>query len=359
VQVAFEPARFRRSVLVALGLVSGWLLALWMFHVVGHFLFLLLLAWLLAIAMEPGIAWFMRRGLNRGPATAVIGGLAIMSVLVLAAVFGAEFINQLTSLVRGIPGTVTSVVDWLDRTFHLHLDAAQITSKLHVTPGQAANWASSVAGGVLGWAGSLLSVLFDLLIVAVFMFYFAAAGPRLVESIAVWLPPERQRVVATISQIAVHKTGGYVISKIELAAVSAFFHGLLFWLIGVPGWLPLALLVGITAQFIPVVGTYIGIIIPVLVSIFDKPLNAVWIIAFAAVYQQIETYFLTPRISRRTMDVNPAIALAAVFAGAAIWGPLGALIGIPIAAAGVAAMETYGHRYELTRDLVETPTPGV
>ena len=73
---------------------------------------------------------------------------------------------------------------------------------------------------------------------------------------------------------------------------------------------------------------------------------------FAAVYQQIETYFFTPRVSKRTMDVNPAIALGAVFVGAAIWGPLGALIGIPLAAAGVAILDTYSHRYELVPDVL-------
>jgi predicted PurR-regulated permease PerM len=119
----------------------------------------------------------------------------------------------------------------------------------------------------------------------------------------------------------------------------------------VPYWLPLSLLVGITAQFIPVVGTYIGIAIPLLFVVFQSPLTAVWIILFATVYQQIETYLFTPRISNRTMDVNSGIALAAVFVGAAIWGPIGALIGIPLAAAVVAVVGTYGRRYELVPEL--------
>jgi predicted PurR-regulated permease PerM len=143
------------------------------------------------------------------------------------------------------------------------------------------------------------------------------------------------------------KTGGYVVSKIVLAAASAFFHGIFFAAIGLPYWLPFALFAGITAQFVPLVGTYLGVILPVLATVFDSPWKALAIIAFAVVYQQVETYFFTPRVSERTMDVNPAIALGAVFVGAAIWGPLGALIGIPLAAAGVAILDTYIHRYEL------------
>jgi len=68
-------------------------------------------------------------------------------------------------------------------------------------------------------------------------------------------------------------------------------------------------------------------------------------------YEHIETYVFTPRVSQKTMDVNPAVALGAVFVGAAIWGPIGAIIGIPLAAAGVSVFDTYKRRYELVPDL--------
>jgi predicted PurR-regulated permease PerM len=197
-------------------------------------------------------------------------------------------------------------------------------------------------------------VVFDLVTVAVFTFYIAAAGPRLVQEVAVWLPPERQPILGAIWDIAEQKTGGYVASKIVLAALSAVFHGIFFWAVGLPGWLPLALLAGITAQFVPVIGTYIGVAAPMIVALADQPITAVWILLFAIVYQQIETYVLTPRISRRTMEVNPAIALAAVFVGAAIWGPIGAIIGVPIAAVVVSVVQTYGRRYELVPELAAT-----
>jgi predicted PurR-regulated permease PerM len=353
VQIAFEPRRLRRSVLLVLLLVSAWLVALWVFGVVGHFLFLLLLAWLLAIAMEPFIQYLMRHGMKRGGATAVTGISAILVAVILAGVFGAEFVQQLAGLVKSLPTVVTDLVEWVNTHFHTHLDPTAIVDKLNISPDQVTGIASNVAGGILGIAGSLLSVVFDLFTVIVFMFYFAGAGPRLLEGIAVWMPAERQKVMGTVWEVTANKTGGYVISKIVLAALSAGFHAIFFWIIGVPAWLPLALLVGVTAQFVPVIGTYIGVAIPVLVSVFDKPLNAVWIILFATVYQQIETYVFTPKLSKRTMDVNPAIALAAVFVGAAIWGPLGALIGIPLAAAAVALAETYGRRYELAPEVVE------
>jgi predicted PurR-regulated permease PerM len=120
-------------------------------------------------------------------------------------------------------------------------------------------------------------------------------------------------------------------------------------------------LTGVTSQLVPLIGTYVGVIAAVLVAVFEDPLDAVWVVVFATVYQQVENYVFTPRVSNRTMQVSPAIALAAVFVGVAVWGPIGALIGIPLAAAIVSLLETYGRRYELVAqiaDVGEEPLKG-
>jgi predicted PurR-regulated permease PerM len=109
----------------------------------------------------------------------------------------------------------------------------------------------------------------------------------------------------------------------------------------------MALITGITSQFIPAVGTYLGILIPTIFTLFNEPLDAVWIIIFASIYQQFENYILSPRISKRMMDIHPAIAFASVIIFANLFGAAGALIGIPVAAAIVAVSDTYGRRHEL------------
>jgi predicted PurR-regulated permease PerM len=353
VNVRFDRASVWQAGLVLMGLVAALMLFLWLFSTLSHFLFLLMLAWLFWIALEPGIRWLVQRGRSRGVAAAIVGGSAMVVALALAAVFGQLFFSQVTDFVRGVPELTTSVVDWVNVRFGTNFDPSTTSSKLHLDPSQIAVWAGSLSGGVLGVVGSLSSVLFDLVTVLVFGFYLAGDGPNLVRTLASWMPPRGQEVFITISEITIAKTGGYVVSKIVLAAASAVFHGIFFAAIGVPYWLPFALFAGITAQFVPIVGTYLGVILPVLATAFVSPWRAVAIIAFAAVYQQIETYVFTPRVSQKTMDVNPAIALGAVFVGAAIWGPLGALIGIPLAAAGVAILDTYSHRYDLVPEALQ------
>ena len=305
VTVHFDRASVWRTGLVLAGVGAGLLLFLWLFSMLSHFLFLLVLAWLLATALEPGIRWFVQRGRSRGRFDRHRGrkcsrpgprpGRGLRSAVL-----------QPGHRVRARPARPDHLGDQLreppvqdqprpdhDR-IELHLDPTQITV-----------WAGSLSGGVLGVVGSLSSILFDLVTVLVFGFYFAGAGPKLIHSLASWMPPRVQEVFITITEITIAKTGGYVVSKIVLAAASAFFHGIFFAAIGVPYWLPFALFAGITSQFVPIIGTYLGVILPVLATVFGSPWKAVAIIAFAAVYQQIETYYFTPRVSNGRWTSTP------------------------------------------------------
>jgi predicted PurR-regulated permease PerM len=346
-----EQQSFRRGVVFVLVAVALWMLALWAFHATAHFLFLLLLAWLSAIAMEPSIRWLMRHRLSRLLATAITGIAAIVVVLGIGAIFATELAKQISQLVAAWPSMVASGVHWLDSTFHVSIDAQQITSAIDIS--RLSDLGSNLAQSAFGVLGTLGGLTFDLLTVIVFAFYFAAGAPGLIRHLASWLPPGQQEIFATVWETSTAKTGGYVVSKLVLIFLSTFFHGIFFFAIGLPGWLPLALLTGITAQLIPMIGTYIGIIAAVLVAISTDPLNALWVVAFATVYQQVENYVFTPRVSKRVMDVSAPVALAAVFVGVAIWGPIGALIGIPIVAAIAALLETYGHRYELVSQIAD------
>lgn len=339
------------STAVVLALVAAFLLVVWLYGVLAHLLFLLLLSWLLAVSMNPGIRWLMARGRSRPTAAAITGIVGIVVALALVVVFGDLFLTQTSELLRNLPGVLTSTIQWSNSTLHTRLSSTSVISSLHLDSGQISSTITVLAGSTLGVVSSAAAILLDLVTVIVFGLYIAAAGPHFLQSIAGGLRPDAQRVFVTVADIAAQKTGGYVVSKIVLAALSAFFHSIVFVAIGVPHWLPFALLVGITAQFVPLVGTYIGIVLPLLATVFDSPWKALVIVAFAAVYQQVESYVFTPRVSKKTMDVNPAVALAAVFAGAAVWGPIGAIIGIPLVAAGFAIGDAYSRRYDLIPEL--------
>lgn len=351
VTVRLDRDATRRLIIGGLVLWAALKALLWAFGVTGHFLFVLLLSWLLAIAMEPPVAALARRGWRRGSAAGLVLLGLIAAVVTFLSVFGGMFFTQLSAAVQALPTVVDSMVQWANSTFNAKLDPTTITQELALTPEKVASVAGNVAGGVVGVVSSVVAFLFEILTILVFAFYLSAESPAVRRTVATWLSPQRQHIFITVWDITVAKTGGFVVSRIALAALSATAHIFAFWLIGVPYWMPMGLFAGIVSQFIPTIGTYVGIIVPAAFAAPGEPLDAVWILAFATVYQQIENYVLGPRISKATMDLHPAVTLAAVFVGAALIGPIGAIIGIPIAAAIIAVLDTYGHRYELVPEL--------
>ena len=311
----------------------------------GGFLFNLLLAWLIAISFDPVVSYLAHRGIRRGAATGIVAVSVLALLGLFIAIFGGVLATQIVELVQALPQLVLDIVDWINRTFRTNIDPVQLTNNLNLTSQQITEIASSLAGGILGVLTSLLGAVVDFFTILVFSFYFSADSPRIKRWIASWLKPARQVVFIKVWDISVQKAGGFVISKLALASLSSVFHCGFFYLIDIPYWLPMGIFAGVVSQFIPTIGTYIGVALPALFAVFEQPIDVLWIVIFATVYQQIENYVFTPRISTRTMDINSGVALASVFVGAALFGPIGAIIGIPLAAIIIAIFEAYGQRY--------------
>jgi predicted PurR-regulated permease PerM len=323
----------------------------WLFEGIKHLLFLVLLAWLFAIAMEPAVSWLARRGWRRGLATGVAMIAIFLAIVAFFAIFGALFIDQIVNLLTALPDTLTRLIDWVNQTFNTNFDPHQINDVLQITPERVTEWASTIGLGVVGFFTSLVGIVFDLFTVLLFAFYFSADGPRLRKTVASWLPQQSQRVTHQVWEIAIEKTGGYVVSRLILAVFSAFFMSLFLLIIDIPYWLPLGIWTGVVSQFIPTIGTYLGGALPALFAFGSSTWDGILVIVFIIVYQQVENYVFTPRISNRTMNIHPAVAFGAVIMGGALGGALGALIAIPIVASIQAIVETYGHRYELIPEI--------
>ena len=349
--VALDPTFLRRSVLIILVGILLFQILEWSALRLAGFLFNLLLAWLLAISFDPLVSGLAKRGLPRALATAIVAVGVIAGIVIFLVLFGGALASQATALVLSVPFLIVDVVSWLNGTFDARIDPAEITSNLNLTTQQLADLAGSLAGGLLGIIPGVFGAIFSFVTIIVFSFYFSASAPQIKRFLASWLKPERQVVFIEVWDISVRKAGGFVISKLVLATVAAAAHVAFFWIIDIPYWLPMGIFAGFVSQFIPTIGTYIGIIVPAFFAAFNDPWDVLWIVLFATIYQQIENYIFSPRISTATMAINSGVALASVFIGAALFGPIGAIIGIPVVAIVIAVIETYGRRYELDPEL--------
>ena len=344
------PAWLRRGIVYALVAVAVFQVAVWAFRSLSHFLGLLFLAWLFAISIEPVVHRLEQRGMRRGLATGLVmfGFVALLAAFVL--VFGALLVDQLGELIRATPEVVRSVVSWVNETFGTNFLSGDIVDALKLTPERIQDLAENFSPNLVGFVTTVIGAVFQGFTLLLFAFYMSAEGPALRGAVSRWFPPRQQHVVSAVWEIAVDKTGGYVMSRLVLAVLSSIATGVFLWALGVPYWLPLAIWTGVVSQFIPTVGTYLAILLPALIALAAQPVDALWMVVFGVVYQQIEDYLIAPRVTERTVAIHPAVAFGSVIVGAALFGPLGALVSIPVVAWIQAVVETYGHRYELATD---------
>jgi predicted PurR-regulated permease PerM len=226
----------------------------------------------------------------------------------------------------------------------------QLRDRLLEDSGVISGYAERAAHNAWGLSNTILGGLARFLMIALFSVYLTAYGPKMRRSVCSVLPQERHDTVLRAWDLAIEKTGGYLYSRALLAVISAIAHGVFLALLGLPNATALGIWFGVIASFIPVIGTYVAGVLPILVALTIHPIDAVWILIFVVLYQQVQDYILQPRVTARTVDVNPAVALLAVLAGGALLGAVGALLAIPATATAQAFLSLYVKRYEVTED---------
>ena len=305
-------------------------------------LFLVVVSFFLSLAIEPGVNFLARKGWRRGVATAVfLFGILVVSLLFIGAI-GALIGQQVANFIDDLPSRITQVQDFVNRNFSTELDFDELIDRI-----DRAQLAGSLANSTISLTTTVLGGLLQVLTVLLLTFYMVADGPRMRRAICGRLRPDRQERVLHAWELAIDKTGGYLYSRALLALLSAVFHTAAFSLIGLRYPVALGVWVGLVSQFLPVIGTYLAGVLPVLVALLDDPIRAVWVLIVIVIYQQIENYLLAPRITARTLELHPAVAFSAAIAGAALLGPVGAILALPACATVQGFLAEWGPRHDV------------
>ncbi|MEN9821818.1 MAG: hypothetical protein RLZ04_244 [Actinomycetota bacterium] len=350
-QYPLTPSRMPRWVWAAVGVFwLGYLVAVRLDRSIdglyGLFV-LLLLSLFLSLAIEPGVNRLERRGWKRGSATLLfLLGTLVIVILFLVAI-SAQVGQQLADLLSDSEKYVTRTVNFLNDNLGTRIDPSAVITEIEDPNGAVQTFISNQRSKVIDLSVTALGVLLQTFSVLLFTFYLVADAPKLRRLICSRLRHDRQERLMHTWEIAIDKTGGYLYSRALLAGASAIVHWIALSVIGAPAPLAMALWVGAVSQFLPVVGTYIAGALPVLITFIDSPSRALAVVIVILVYQQFENYVIAPRVTARTMDLHPAVAFGAALAGAAILGPVGAVLAIPGAAMLQAVLSDRGIRFGL------------
>ncbi len=328
------------------GMVVVLFAGLAVFRALRGLIVLLLISAFLATALEPAVNFLAKRGWRRGLATGAIFLLVLLTGSALIGLMVPLIIDQTLLLIDRIPDYIDDLAVQAER-FGIEFSSDRIAAGLTDFDDTLQSYAADLAGSAFGVGSRLISTVFQGLTIALFTFYMVADAPRFRRLLMSTLPADRQREVLRVWEIAIDKTGGYFYSRALLAAFATLTAWVVFRILGVPFALALALWLGVLSQFVPVFGTYIGGALPALIALLESPATAVGVIVFVVVYQQVENYLLSPRITARTMSLHPAVAFGSAIAGGTLMGVPGTLMALPVAATVQAFISTYIHRHEV------------
>ena len=273
-----------------------------------------------------------------------MGAILLVAILIPAIVTLADSIQENASAWIG------SAETWLEDTFGLSFAAGSVGSTTGDLGRALDDWATGAAGNLIGFAASGIGLVFDLATIAMFTFYFTADAQRFQRSILGLLPESMQYRVGWTWDQAIVQTGGYFYSRVILMVINGFGFFVTMVIVGVPVTLAIALAAfgGFVAAFIPAIGTYLGSAVPIAVTLALQGLiPALVVLGYALVYQQIENYWLSPKISSNTMALNGAVAFGGALAGGAIAGPIGAFVALPVAALITAFVSNFAPHSEV------------
>ena len=182
-------------------------------------------------------------------------------------------VDQVARFVDNLPGYVDRLAEFADR-FGIDFSSERLAEALTNFQDDLASFAADIAGGIFGVGTALLGTVMQILTVALFTFYMTADGPRLRRAVLSMLPAAHEREVLWVIDVAIDRTGGYFYSRALLAGISTSVAWAAFTIIGIPYPLALALWMGLVSQFVPVLGTYIGGILPLVVALIESPRRA-------------------------------------------------------------------------------------
>jgi len=351
-RVVYEVTVSTRTLVRIVLVVLGTLTALWAIDAARGLVSMLMISIFFALALLPGVNYLHERfGWRRGAAVGAIYGAGFVAVTLMILVLIPAIVNFSHRIGDSGAQWLTDFDAWTQDTFGTSLFTSDQASEAASTVDiHLADWADEIFGGIVKIATSGIGMLFSLATIAMFTFYFAADFQRVERSFLSWFGPRTQERLGWTIDEAIRQTGGYFYSRLLLMVINALgFFGTMV-AVGVPVFAALALAVvgAFISVFIPAIGTYIGGAIPIAFTLAISGLiGAIVVLGYVLVYQQLENYWLSPKLSSKTMTLNGGVAFGAALAGGSLFGPMGAFVALPVAALITSFIKNYRRSYEV------------
>jgi len=330
---------------LAVLLVAGGLL-----YLLGPILTPFLAGALLAYIFDPLVDRLEAHGWSRVAGTAaviVLAGLAVLGLILIALPL---FQGQIAELSQRLPTALdllqTRFLPWLQQTFGITIDPNLDALKSWLTEQateNSANWLPTLQTGAL----AVLGVLVNLLLIPVVMFYLLKDWDVMVARVATLVPRDWMAGVTRVARAMDAVVGEFMRGQLAVMTILALYHGIALWVLGLDYALPIGILTGLLS-FVPFLGIGLGLTLALLVALlqFGDWIGVAWVAGIFMVGQLFEGYVITPRIVGERVGLHPVAVIFALAAFGQLFGFVGVLLAVPLAAILLVALRELRGVYE-------------
>ncbi len=247
--------------------------------------------------------------------------------------------NEVPQLGRSAAHTLDLVQQWFtDRGWDVRIKQ-QGQSAVQVIQEKLVNSSGSIFSASQSVLQSAAEISFSLILVFVISVYMLLYAESIGKFIRSRMPrgdgtPEDDYPIAVQ-----HAVFGYVRGQLIFSTLMGLGAGLAMWLAGITGLFPegetYAVFFGVffgLMELIPYIGPVLGAVPPVLVALVNDPVDAIWVALIFVALQQIEGHVVAPQVFGHSLRINPLLVMFALLLGASLYGIVGALLALPIAA---------------------------
>jgi predicted PurR-regulated permease PerM len=295
----------------------------------------------LAYLLNPLAQRIERLGINRLLATLAIIILAVVTITSVLSLLLPVLIDELSHFFERLPVYVRRLHalaanpsrPWLSKLVGEGL--GEVERSIDGITTLPSSWLDSFLSSVWSWGRALVSILSLGIVAPIVACYLLYDWDRMIAAIDNWVPPARRETVRALAREVDDTVGGFVRGQSTLCLILAVFYGAALWLIGLEHGALIGFAAGLL-NFIPYVGSLSGVIISICVAIAQFWPNWTSILLIPAIFligQALSDYVLAPYLIGRRVHLNPVWMMFALFSFGYLFGFVGLLIGVPVAAA--------------------------
>lgn len=308
-----------------------------------------LLAWL----GDPLVDRLERRRLSRGAAVALVFAVMtlglVLAIVALVPLLERQIARLIEKLPQGVAWANGVILPWVEANTGVALDRfehGRLIAMVKAHWQEAGGIASTVLGKVTSSGLAIVGLLGTLALLPVVTFYFMRDWDAMVARVRELLPRHVEPTVSRLARESDAVLAAFLRGQLAVMVLLGLFYSIGLWLVGVD----LALLIGMIAglvSFVPYLGVIVGGGMALIAAAiqFQDFLHPLLVLGVFVLGQLLEGFVLTPKIVGDSVGLHPVAVIFAILAGGTLFGFLGVLLALPVAAIGMVLLREAHRRY--------------